>query len=126
MITSKGNELIKYVKSLHQKKYRDEYQKYFVEGVKMVKEAISENMPIDKIIICEKFLQESIDTKKYDVEYVNEAVFEYISDTQTPQGIMAIIHIGSGETILDILHKRKAFELLRCTVYTTKHYFCIR
>ena len=101
MITSKSNELVKYIKSLHQKKYREEYQKYFVEGIKLVKEAIAEKMPIHKMIICQELYNETIDTKKYEVEYVNQAVFEFISDTKSPQGIMAII---------DILHKDEITE----------------
>jgi len=94
MITSKSNELIKYVKSLHQKKYRDEYKKYFVEGIKLVKEAIMENMAIEKIIICEELLldRENIEVSKFDIEYVSKSVFEYISDTKSPQGVLAIIN----------------------------------
>lgn len=93
MITSKSNDLVKYIKSLHSKKYREEYQKFFVEGIKLVNEAIAEKMPIYKIIICEELLQEKIDVKNYDVEYVNQNVFEFISDTKTPQGILAVIDI---------------------------------
>lgn len=94
MITSKSNELIKHIKALHQKKYRDEYGEFFVEGMKMVQEAISEGMQICKIVVCEEILKESFsfeDAGEYDVEYVNENVFNFISDTKTPQGIMAII-----------------------------------
>lgn len=104
MITSKSNELIKHIKSLHQKKYRDEYREYFVEGIKLVKEAISENKKIEKIIICEELFKEKFEFDKYDIEYVDEKVFFYISDTQTPQGIMAIIKMSAnlevkGDTI---------------------------
>ena len=101
MITSKSNEMIKFVKSLHQKKYRDEYKKYFVEGIKLVEEAISENMPIDKIIICEDLLNEKVDKKRIETEYVSKDVFEYISDTKTPQGILAIINIQPIKNIME-------------------------
>ena len=37
MITSKSNEYIKHIKSLSQKKYRDEYREYIVEGIKLRK-----------------------------------------------------------------------------------------
>ena len=52
MITSKSNELIKYIKSLHTKKDRDEFGEYLIEGRKMVKEAIEMKIDIQKIIIC--------------------------------------------------------------------------
>lgn len=91
MITSKTNDLVKYIKSLHTKKERDESGEYLIEGKKMVKEAIEMNIDIQKIIICEELLEEKIETKNYKVEYVSKQVFEYITDTKTPQGILAII-----------------------------------
>ena len=96
MITSKTNELIKHVKSLHQKKFRDEYKEYFVEGVKLINEAISENKEIRKILICDELLREefSIPSEDSVVEYVAKNVFEYVSDTQSPQGILAVIKMG--------------------------------
>ena len=93
MITSKSNEFIKYVKSLHQKKYRDEYNEFFVEGIKLVEEAITENMEISKILICEELYKEKFNFSNFDIEYVSQNVFEFISDTKTPQGIMAVIKI---------------------------------
>ena len=96
MITSKSNEYIKHVKSLSQKKYRDEFKEFIVEGFKMVKEAISENMQIQKIIISEDF-HEKIGFP--DIEIVSDEVFAYISDTKTPQGILAIVHQKEKEKI---------------------------
>ncbi len=93
MITSKTNELIKHIKSLHQKKYRDEYGEYFVEGKKLVYEAIDEKVEIIKVIICKELFDEEVSIDMNFVEYVDKKVFEYISDTKTPQGIMAIIKI---------------------------------
>lgn len=42
-ITSKDNELIKHIRKLKDKKYRDESNEYVVEGVKLVEEAVKEN-----------------------------------------------------------------------------------
>lgn len=88
MITSKSNEYIKHIKSLSQKKYRDEYHEYIVEGIKMVKEAINEKVEIKKIIICEELFKEEINFEN--IEYVDEKVFKYISETETPQGVLAV------------------------------------
>lgn len=93
MITSKSNEFIKYVKSLHQKKYRDEHGVYFVEGIKLIDEAIQEKQKISDIIICEELFKEEFKCEDINIEYVSEMVFRFISDTQSPQGIMAIIKI---------------------------------
>ena len=88
MITSKTNDYIKHVKSLSQKKYRDEYHEFIIEGIKLVKEALQEKINIKKIIICESLFNEKIDFDS--IEYVDEKVFKYISDTETPQGILAV------------------------------------
>ena len=53
VITSKDNEIIKNIKKIKEKKYRDEENKFLVEGIKMVQEAILENAKISKIVICE-------------------------------------------------------------------------
>ena len=91
MITSKDNDLIKHIKSLNQKKYRDEYGEYFIEGIKMVLEAIEEKAPIKEIILCEELLQKEIDTKDFKVEFVDKKVFASITDTVSPQGILAVL-----------------------------------
>lgn len=89
MIISKTNDYIKHIKSLSQKKYRDEYHEYVIEGIKLVKEAIEEKVHIKKIIICEELYNEKINFEN--IEYVDEKVFKYISETETPQGILAVV-----------------------------------
>ena len=53
IISSKDNELVKSVKKLKEKKYRDLENAYIVEGIKMVKEAIMEKASIRQIILCD-------------------------------------------------------------------------
>ena len=91
MITSKTNELIKHIKSLNNKKERDENKEFIVEGKKIVKEAMEADFKIVKIIVCKELLKEEYESKKFEIEYVDENIFKYISDTQTPQGILAIV-----------------------------------
>ena len=43
VISSKDNELVKHIKKLKDKKYRDESNEYIVEGVKLIEEAVKEN-----------------------------------------------------------------------------------
>ena len=43
LITSLNNEHIKELCKLNQKKYRDEYGEYIIEGAKIIAEAIKEN-----------------------------------------------------------------------------------
>lgn len=88
IITSKDNEIIKNIKKLHDKKYR--IDSYIVEGIKMVKEAISENQLIELIAIREDF-KINFDAKNIKIITVSSKVFNDISDVKTPQGILAVI-----------------------------------
>lgn len=106
IITSKDNETIKYIKKLSEKKYRDESQKYIIEGIKIIEEAIQEKAEIEKIIISQESLEanEVSDQlinkiEKYKEEckiecefiYVTEKVFKTLTQVTNPQGIIAIV-----------------------------------
>ncbi len=98
VITSKDNELIKNIKKLKEKKYREQAHKYIIEGIKLIEEAIAENAKIDTIVVCEDCVKnEEIDSKllyevaKYNCIYVSERIFSLITDVKNPQGILAVI-----------------------------------
>ena len=98
IITSKDNDSIKHIKKLKEKKYRDEYNEYIVEGIKLINEAILEKIEIKTIVVCDDCVKTGeIDSKslyeiaKYNCIYVNEPVFKTITDVQNPQGILAVI-----------------------------------
>ncbi len=98
VITSKDNEIVKEIKKLKEKKYRDQQQKYIIEGIKLVKEAIAENAIIDRIVVCEDCANNGTIDKtllyeiaKFDCIYVSEKVFSSITEVNTPQGILAVI-----------------------------------
>lgn len=98
LITSKDNETIKHIKKLKEKKYREEYKEFIVEGIKMIEEAINENAKIKSIIICDDCKNTCCipnelmyEIAKFDCIYVSEKVFSYITDVINPQGILAII-----------------------------------
>ena len=104
VITSKDNEIVKNIKKLKEKKYRDQENKFIVEGIKMIKEAILENADIDKIVICEECINNgTIDKEllyeiaKEDCVYVTEKVFNTLTDVTNPQGILATINKQNSE-----------------------------
>ena len=108
IITSKDNEIIKNVRKLKEKKYRDQNNEYIVEGVKMIKEAILEEAKIKLIVVCEDNAHSgAIDKKilyeiaKYECIYVSKKVFDLISDVQTPQGMLAVIEKENSEDKID-------------------------
>lgn len=104
IITSKENEMIKNIKKLKEKKYRDQEHKFLVEGIKMVKEALEKKEQIDKIVVCEDCINDNtIDQEllyeiaKQDCIYVTEKVFQSITEVTNPQGILAVLKKENGE-----------------------------
>ncbi|MCL2355103.1 MAG: RNA methyltransferase [Oscillospiraceae bacterium] len=102
VITSKDNEQIKYIRKLKDKKARDVRGEFFIEGMKLIREAIEENADIKTIVICDDCVKAGEISKKelyaiakYNCIYASENVFHNIADVQTPQGILAVV--GKGE-----------------------------
>ena len=98
IITSKDNETIKKIRKLKEKKYRDLSGKYLIEGIKLVREAIQEKANIDTVVVCDDCIKTGeIDQKvlyeiaKYNLVYVDEKVFNNITEVQNPQGILAVV-----------------------------------
>ena len=93
MITSAGNQQMKHVIQLNKKaKTRYEQRVFVVEGMKMCMEAPRED--IQSMYVSESFLQipEHVEMlREYSYEIVADNVFKTISDTQTPQGILALV-----------------------------------
>lgn len=98
VITSKDNDIVKKIRKLKDKKYRGELGVYVIEGIKVIEEAINENVEIEKIVICEDCTEASIIPQKlmyaiakYNCIYVSKKVFEVLTDVVAPQGILAIV-----------------------------------
>ncbi|MCI8641625.1 MAG: RNA methyltransferase [Clostridia bacterium] len=108
IISSKDNELIKHIRKLKEKKYRDLNQEYVIEGIKLIKEAIEEKAEIEQIIVCDNCLDTEVIPKdimyevaKYECIYVTEKVFISISDVSTPQGILAVVKRNKEDKSID-------------------------
>ncbi|MUK86914.1 RNA methyltransferase [Ornithinibacillus sp. L9] len=90
MITSVQNDKVKNWKKLHKRKERKKTGSFLIEGFHLVEEAKKSNWDINEIIV-----QEDIDVpnwcESYQVTEVGENVFQYLSETQTPQGIAAVV-----------------------------------
>lgn len=94
MISSTKNEQVKTVIELKKKaKARNEAKLFVVEGVRMVSELPKERT--EKLYVSESFLKNPENEaflKEYPrYEAVTDSVFAAMSDTQTPQGVLALI-----------------------------------
>lgn len=116
MITSTANVHVKHVLNLLNKsKYRKENGLFVAEGVKMVLEAPRER--VEKIYVSEEFISShknglnGIEWKSPRVEVVSNSVMKQMSDTKTPQGIMATVKMKES-TMDEIAGSDKAFVIV--------------
>ena len=91
MITSTGNAQVKNVMNLIKKSGERRNRGLFViEGIRMFVEIPKER--IVKVYASESFAYDNREMLcEYDFEMVSDAVFRQMSDTKTPQGILAIV-----------------------------------
>ena len=85
---------IKFLKSLSQKKYRTQSQRFLVEGKRIVKELIQSNAVIDKIYVSEDFIIKNADFILFDsnisYEIISNDVITKIKTTDSSQQVFAI------------------------------------
>lgn len=114
MISSTKNEQVKTVVELKKKaKARNEAGLFVVEGVRMAAELPKER--VEKLYVSESFLKNAdsalflVDFAQYEV--VTDSVFGAMSDTQTPQGVLALVRQYE-YTMDDILKTEGAAHLM--------------
>ena len=107
MITSSGNKKIKDLAALIKKSNaRKKHNAYIIEGIRMFKE-------LKKDEILDVFASESFEAENGEIlseiypeyETVSDRIFESVSDTKTPQGVMAVVK-RKEYTLEKILEKR--------------------
>lgn len=86
-ITSTSNERIKFLKTLKSKKGRNESGTYLIEGKRAVLDAINHNVKF-KCLILEEGLNFQIYTD-CDILTVSRHIIEALSETSSPEGIIA-------------------------------------
>ncbi|MBI3162179.1 MAG: RNA methyltransferase [Chloroflexi bacterium] len=101
MITSNQNPKIKLARSLFGRaKERHEAGAFVAEGVRLVEEAAGAKWPFRFVLFDEtlsergRLLVEGLKSRRVDVEEVSESVMKSLSDTETPQGILAVLELA--------------------------------
>jgi TrmH family RNA methyltransferase len=124
MITSKSNPKIKDIRLLQQAKHRQARGEYFIEGIRLVEEAFGTSQVIRQVVYSPRLENSSrgvslltLGRQKYpSVEwfYASDEVVDSISDTQTHQGILAVLakKVHGWED----LRRRKGLVLLLCAL----------
>ena len=101
IITSKANSVVKNAKKLHQKKYRK--SAYLIEGWHLFEEAVQAGVTIEKVFALESYRDQLAAFPQ--TIWVSEEILLDLADTQTPQGIVAVIQ--KEEVGLPELHQGK-------------------
>ena len=83
--SSKDNKKIKYIKKLNEKKYRDEFNEFIIEGEHLVLEAYKANL-LKEVVLLSGY---SIDIGVPHIE-VTDSIMKYISNLDTPCNILGI------------------------------------
>lgn len=114
MITSSQNSSIKKLKLLQKnKKDRNKDKVFIVEGLRAIRE-IPNQWPIAQYVIAEGFsdnVQKTISLTNTPVLYVSDRIFASISDTKTPQGILAVVSQPEYE-IEQVMIQKKGFFII--------------
>lgn len=90
LITSRDNKYVKLTKSLCTKQGRDKEGLFIIEGYRNVKDAAEKKAKIEFILVSDKCNYDLSSLKGYKMYTLAPRIFDYVSDTVTPQGIMAI------------------------------------
>ena len=101
IITSKANSVVKNAKKLHQKKYRK--SAYLIEGWHLFEEAVQAGVTMEKVFALESYRDQLAAFPQ--TIWISEEILRDLADTQTPQGIVAVIQ--KEEVGLPDLHQGK-------------------
>jgi len=99
-ITSKDNNTLKYLRSLSEAKQRKKEKAFLIEGVKMVEEALRENLGIT-LVVAEPSLTKHhgkgiiklAESKDIPILWISERLMDSLSENKTPQPVMAEVQI---------------------------------
>lgn len=96
LITSIQNEQVKNWRKLHTKKHRNQMQCFLIEGFHLIEEAIKSGFKVETIIVAEQI--DLLDTwQGVPIVHVTDEVLLSVSQTKTPQGVIAVVQMKSLE-----------------------------
>jgi TrmH family RNA methyltransferase len=98
LISSKSNHYIKFLRQLRQRKERERSGKFYIEGLRLIGEALRTDFPLESIIFSSDLLTSDFgwksieDGKKkgIDIIEVTKDVFQAFALKEGPQGIAAV------------------------------------
>lgn len=101
LISSLQNPRIKAIRRLRMRKYRSREERYLIEGIRIVEEALERNAPVETLVYSSELLvsgrAQSLLQQYAAVDQitVTPEVFASFSDRQAPQGIAAVVRTSN-------------------------------
>ncbi len=91
IIKSSDNKFVKKLNKLKQKKYRDEYAEFFVEGLKNVTDSIAARPDtLVTLVFSEKNIALREKFANFDTVVLTDAQFEKICEAESSQGVISV------------------------------------
>lgn len=87
---------VKFIKSLHQKKYRLESGKFFVEGEKSVVEVLQSSFTVDLLLVTQEFAEKHavlLRGKEFEVLFVTPNQLEQLGLYQSNDAALAVVQM---------------------------------
>jgi len=95
-ITSKDNSSVKHLRSLSESKCRKKEKAFLIEGLKIVEEALRDNLGVKLVIAAPPLVQHHgkgvlkfAESRGIDVLWISERLMDALSESKTPQPVMA-------------------------------------
>lgn len=108
IISSKDNNLVKKINKLNKSsKFRKDEKIFIAEGLRLVEDAVLSGSCIDFFVFSQSALEKYNDfyeeiCENYKNVYIfSDSLFEYISETKSPQGVLACIKILDKNILFD-------------------------
>ena len=118
-ITSKDNHKIKLIRSLQKSaKERKEKGLFVIEGIRICKDAVSNGITVELLVLSKSLYEKSSDDIIYLANHtrngiiVSDSLFKTISDTVSPQGVIALAVIPVVSKCIDSSGRYIALENL--------------
>jgi TrmH family RNA methyltransferase len=97
-ISSADNITIKRIHSLANPKHRKKEQSFLIEGIKMVEEALRDNIGVKMVVAAPSLVQhhgkgvlKQAESKGIEVLWISDRLMGTVSENKTPQPVMAIV-----------------------------------
>ncbi len=113
IIESAQNPTYKQWKKLQTKKGREQQQSFLIEGEHLVQEALQSEWEIEQLITTSDYVLPSyLMSLRHKRTVLGSSLFMQLSETTTPQGLMAVVRKPEAKPFSDIMQKSRSILIL--------------